>query len=106
MEPRIRAYAQQAAAELPLGSPVDFIESFALRVPASVIGELLGLEASLHSRFKRWSAAPGHRELRHQVVHDRGAVQVRPRLGRDLGVRGTTLTPCKRRVHLLLGSSW
>jgi cytochrome P450 len=55
LEPRVRAYARQAAAELPLGRPVDFIESFALRVPANVIGELLGLEASLHSRFKRWS---------------------------------------------------
>jgi cytochrome P450 len=55
LEPRIRAYAQQAAAELPLGRPVDFIESFALRVPAAVIGELLGLDASLHPRFKRWA---------------------------------------------------
>ncbi|MGZ3461007.1 MAG: cytochrome P450 [Archangium sp.] len=55
LEPRIRAYARQAAAELPLGHGVDFIESFALRVPASVSGELLGLDASLHPRFKRWS---------------------------------------------------
>ena len=55
LEPRIRAYAQQAAAELPLGRTVDFIDSFALRVPASVIGELLGLDASLHPRFKRWA---------------------------------------------------
>jgi cytochrome P450 len=55
LEPRIRAYAQQAAAEVPLGRSVDFIESFALRVPAAVIGELLGLDASLHPRFKRWS---------------------------------------------------
>ncbi|WNG45197.1 cytochrome P450 [Archangium minus] len=55
MEPRIRAYAEQAAAELTLGRPVDFVEAFALRVPASVIGELLGLDASLHPRFKRWA---------------------------------------------------
>ncbi|QRK04207.1 cytochrome P450 [Archangium violaceum] len=55
MEPRIRAYAEQAAAELTLGRPVDFVESFALRVPAAVIGELLGLDASLHPRFKRWA---------------------------------------------------
>ncbi|MFL5358833.1 cytochrome P450 [Archangium sp.] len=55
LEPRIRAYAQQAAAELPLGRLVDFIDSFALRVPAAVIGELLGLDASLHPRFKRWA---------------------------------------------------
>jgi cytochrome P450 len=55
LEPRIRTYAQQAANEVPLGRPVDFIESFALRVPAGVIGELLGLDASMHKRFKRWA---------------------------------------------------
>jgi cytochrome P450 len=55
LEPRVRGYAQEAAAALPLGQSVDFISDFALRVPAAVIGELLGLDASLHSRFKAWS---------------------------------------------------
>jgi cytochrome P450 len=55
LERKVRAYAQQAAAELPMGRSVDFIDAFALRVPAAVIGELLGLDATLHSRFKRWS---------------------------------------------------
>ena len=55
LEPRVRAYAQAAAAELPVGRPVDFVQEFALRVPAAVIGELLGLDTSLHSRFKAWS---------------------------------------------------
>jgi cytochrome P450 len=55
LEPHIRAYAQQAAARLPIGSPVDFIEHYALQIPANVIGELLGLDPSLHGRFKRWS---------------------------------------------------
>lgn len=55
LEPRVRGYAQQAAAELPLNHPIDFIDAFALKVPAAVIGELLGLEPSLHARFKRWS---------------------------------------------------
>jgi cytochrome P450 len=55
LESRVRGFAQQAAAELPLGHPIDFMEAFALKVPASVIGELLGLDASLHARFKRWS---------------------------------------------------
>jgi cytochrome P450 len=55
LEPRVRGYAQEAAAALPLGQSVDFIADFALRVPAAVIGELLGLDASLHSRFKAWS---------------------------------------------------
>jgi len=55
LEPRVRAYAQAAASELPLGPAVDFVQAFALRVPAAVIGELLGLDVSLHSRFKAWS---------------------------------------------------
>ena len=55
LEPRVRAYAEEVAAALPAGRTVDFVESFALRVPAFVIGELLGLDAALHPRFKRWS---------------------------------------------------
>ncbi|WP_224361539.1 cytochrome P450 [Hyalangium versicolor] len=55
LEPRIRAHAQRLAAELPLGQPVDFVESFALQLPAVVLAELMGLDVSLHSHFKRWS---------------------------------------------------
>jgi cytochrome P450 len=55
LEPRIRGFAQQAAAQLPLGRSIDFIGAFALKLPVAVIGELLGLDASLHARFKRWS---------------------------------------------------
>jgi cytochrome P450 len=55
LEDRIRVFAQQAAAELPLGRSIDFIDAFGLKIPAAVIGELLGLDASLHSHFKRWS---------------------------------------------------
>jgi cytochrome P450 len=55
LEPRIRAFAEQAVAELPLGQPVDVMPPYALRIPASVIGDMLGLEAALHSRLKRWA---------------------------------------------------
>jgi cytochrome P450 len=55
LEKRVRAFAVQVADQLPLGRPVDWVESFALPLPASVIGELLGLDASLRSRFKRWA---------------------------------------------------
>ena len=64
LEPRIRAYAEQAAAELPLGRSVDFVESFALRVPAAVIGELLGLErlaAPATSSAGRTTSSAPHR---------------------------------------------
>jgi len=55
LEARVRAYAEDLAARLPLGEPVDWVEAFAMRLPASVIGELLGLDPSFHSRFKRWA---------------------------------------------------
>lgn len=55
MEPRVRAFAEQAVAALPLGEPLDIMPSFALRVPASVIGDLMGLDPSLHARLKRWA---------------------------------------------------
>jgi cytochrome P450 len=55
LEQRVRAFAEQVTGALPLGRQVDWVESFALPLPASVIGELLGLDASLRSRFKRWA---------------------------------------------------
>ncbi|MFY0581411.1 hypothetical protein ACN28S_50585 [Cystobacter fuscus] len=73
LEPRIHAYAQQAAAELPLGRPVDFVESFSLRVPAAVIGELLGLDASLRSRFMRWAEHVNNTSATPPDAHERHA---------------------------------
>jgi cytochrome P450 len=55
MEPRVRAFAEQVVAELPLGEPQDIMPAFALRIPAYVIGDLMGLDPSLHARFKRWA---------------------------------------------------
>ncbi|MDC3961452.1 cytochrome P450 [Polyangium jinanense] len=55
MEPRVRAFAEQAVAELPLGEPVDVMPPYALRIPAFVIGDLMGLPPSLHARLKRWA---------------------------------------------------
>lgn len=55
MEPRVRAFAEQAVAELPLGEPLDIMPPYALRIPASVIGDLMGLDPSLHARLKRWA---------------------------------------------------
>ncbi len=53
--PKVRAIAEALAEQLPVGRAVDFIEAFSLPLPAGVIGELLGLDASLQPRFKRWA---------------------------------------------------
>jgi len=55
LEPRVRAFADAITARLPLDEPVDWVERFALQLPASVIGELLGLDPSQYNLFKRWS---------------------------------------------------
>jgi cytochrome P450 len=55
LEKRVRAYARQFAESIPTDKPVDFIDSFALKLPASVIGELIGLDPSDHPRCKRWA---------------------------------------------------
>ncbi|HEX8825468.1 MAG TPA: cytochrome P450 [Archangium sp.] len=55
LEPGIRARAGELVTELLNRRSVDFVEDFAMPVPASVIGSLLGLDPSLHSRFKLWA---------------------------------------------------
>jgi cytochrome P450 len=55
LESGIRARAEELVTGLLNRRTVDFVEDFAMPVPASVIGALLGLEPSLHSRFKLWA---------------------------------------------------
>jgi cytochrome P450 len=55
LEERIRAFARDVITALPMERSVNFVEAFAQLLPARTIGELLGLDASLHSRFKRWA---------------------------------------------------
>jgi cytochrome P450 len=55
LEPRVRAFAEDLVARLPLGEPIDWVQAFALPLPASVIGEILGLDPAHSKRFKRWS---------------------------------------------------
>ena len=55
LEARVRAYAEELAARVPLGEPIDWVASFAMPLPASVMGELLGLDRSFHPLFKRWA---------------------------------------------------
>ncbi|HEX8538414.1 MAG TPA: cytochrome P450 [Cystobacter sp.] len=53
LEGRVRQYAESIVARIPEGQVVDFVDAFTLPLPASVIGELLGLDPSLHARCKR-----------------------------------------------------
>ncbi len=71
LEPFLRATARELTNHVVERRTVDFIEDFALPLPASVIGTLLGLDPSLNSRFKEWSdgivaisaSQPGDTEL-------------------------------------------
>lgn len=54
IEPRLRRLAAELAEGLGQGEEVDFVEAFAMPLPAFVIGELLGLDHTLRPRFKRW----------------------------------------------------
>jgi cytochrome P450 len=55
LEPRIRAFADAIVDRIPEGTPVDFVDAFCLPLPASVIGELIGLDPTQHHLFKRWA---------------------------------------------------
>ncbi|ADO69432.1 cytochrome P450 [Stigmatella aurantiaca] len=55
LEARIRKLAHRLADELAQKGEADFVSQFAMPLPTFVIGELLGLDISLHHRFKGWS---------------------------------------------------
>ncbi len=55
LESRVRAFAEQAVAELPMGQSVDLMPAYGLRISASVIGDMMGLDPALHTRLKRWA---------------------------------------------------
>ncbi|WNG43869.1 cytochrome P450 [Archangium minus] len=55
LEVRIRKLANRLVEELAAKGEADFVSQFAMPLPAFVIGELLGLDVSLHHRFKDWS---------------------------------------------------
>jgi cytochrome P450 len=55
LEPRVRFFAEQAVAALPMGQPVDVMPIYSLRIAAGVIGEMMGLDPELHPHLKRWA---------------------------------------------------
>jgi hypothetical protein len=56
MELRVRALADELADRLEALGEADFMAEFAEPLPARMIGEILGLDASLHRSFKKWGA--------------------------------------------------
>jgi cytochrome P450 len=74
-EPWIRQLAESLAARLPVGQTVELVEAFTQPLPASVMRELLGLDASLQPFFQRWaddlmsvsSVAPGDTVRQEQI---------------------------------------
>ena len=55
LEPFLRATAERLVDELLARREGDFLQALALPLPAAAIGHLMGLDASLYSRFKHWS---------------------------------------------------
>lgn len=57
LEPFIRSSAESIVADMLARRRVDFVESMALTLPSRAMSALLGLDASLVPRFKRWADA-------------------------------------------------
>jgi len=55
LEPRVRAFAGAIVDRIPEGQPADIVDGFCLPLPASVIGELIGLDPAQHHLYKRWA---------------------------------------------------
>nr|WP_314142777.1 cytochrome P450 [uncultured Rhodococcus sp.] len=56
-EPTIRSVTEEAIARYPRGEEFDIMPGFAADVPVAVIAAILGVPASAHSEFRRWSYA-------------------------------------------------
>jgi cytochrome P450 len=55
MEPRVRAIAEGLVERAVQQKTLNFVADFALPLTASVICEMLGLDPTLHLRFKQWT---------------------------------------------------
>ncbi|WP_018680937.1 cytochrome P450 family protein [Actinokineospora enzanensis] len=55
LAPSIEVAARELLTSLPSGEPVDLISSFAAPLPVRVIGDLLGVPAQDHDRFRTWT---------------------------------------------------
>jgi hypothetical protein len=57
VEAMVRQRAEEIVAEAVRRREVDFVESVAFRLPRDVIGHLLGLDASVYPKLRRWGNA-------------------------------------------------
>ncbi len=57
LEPRIRELAATLCAGLPSGQAIDFVGSFAYRLPVTVICDLLSVPVEMTADFQSWSRA-------------------------------------------------
>jgi len=55
LEPHVKTFADKLAEQMVRQKDVDFVEQFAMPLPAFAIGDMLGLDPSLHHHFKKWS---------------------------------------------------
>jgi len=55
LEPRVRGIVQGLVAALPSGEACDLVAALAVPLPATVIAEILGIDADRRQDFKRWS---------------------------------------------------
>ncbi|MFY2562199.1 cytochrome P450 [Corallococcus terminator] len=55
LDPRIRAVTQALVRRMMEERKVDFVDAFAVPLPATVLGWFLGLDPSLQRHFKRWT---------------------------------------------------
>jgi len=55
LEPSILAVCEERTTRILERREVDFVEDFAAPLSANVIGNLMGLDPSLHSRFRKWA---------------------------------------------------
>jgi cytochrome P450 len=57
MEGRVQAFARKLVDEVYEQGEGDFVSLFSVPLPACVIADMLGLDPSLHTYFKRWGSA-------------------------------------------------
>lgn len=57
MEPLVAEVAEELAAELPAGGPIDFIDAFARPLPVWAISRVLGLPDERRDDVRRWTDA-------------------------------------------------
>ncbi|MFE8600864.1 cytochrome P450 [Archangium violaceum] len=55
LEPSIQATCEELTTRVLERRAVDFVDEFATPLPATVIGNLMGLDPSLYSRFRKWA---------------------------------------------------